>query len=113
MITDNISLEKVKNTTNDEYYALIKEQKYKLINGVPVIDPEHKHFPEVKYLLFTEYHQSIANMDILELAPIFKLQEEHIWHNNRYSNYNDTSKLDVDDNNLNSSIKWSQVKEII
>ncbi|MGR5865063.1 hypothetical protein ACT7DZ_17320 [Bacillus cereus] len=112
-ITDNISLEKVKNATNDEYYALIKEQKYKLINGVPAIDPVHKHFPEVKYLLLTEYHESIANMDTLELAPIFKLQEEHIWHNNRYSNYNDTSKLDVDDNNLNSSIKWSQVKEII
>ncbi|MGH0945462.1 hypothetical protein ACQVTS_31350 [Bacillus mycoides] len=64
-------------------------------------------------MLFTEYHESIANMDTLELAPIFKLQEEHIWHNNRYSNYNDISKLDVDDNKLNFSIKWSQVKEFI
>lgn len=112
-ITENIFLEKTENKTNDEYYATLKDQQYRLINGVPPIDPEHKHFPIVKYLLFTEYHEAFANMDILELAPIFKLQEEHIWHNNRHKNFNDISTLNIDDNKLNPSVEWSCVKKEI
>lgn len=41
------------------------------------------------------------------------LQEEHIWHNNRYQNYNDISTLNIDDSKLNPSTEWCHVKKII
>ncbi|HDR7595028.1 TPA: hypothetical protein QCX59_004233 [Bacillus mycoides] len=112
-ITENIFLEKTENTSNDEYYASLKEQQYRLINGVASMGSDCKHFPIVKYLLFTEYHEPLANMDMLELAPIFKLQEEHIWHNNRHWDYHDISTLDINDSKLNPSIQWCHVKKVI
>nr|WP_242227324.1 hypothetical protein [Bacillus cereus group sp. BfR-BA-01315] len=105
-ITENVFLGKIENTSNNEYYVSLKEQQYRLINGV---GPKHKHFPVVKYLLFTEYHAPLANLNALELAPIFKLQKEHIWHNERSWNCRNISWLDIDD----SSAMREQVKEII
>ncbi|HHQ2480375.1 TPA: hypothetical protein ACSPJ7_004712 [Bacillus cereus] len=111
-ITDHISLEKVKNTTNDEYYALIKEQKYRLLNN-GLNNPKHKNLSLVKHLLFTEYNQHVANVDTLELAPIFKLQQEHIWNNSKYSDYMNVSQLVKFDDTLKHSTEWKQTEKII
>ncbi|MGG0724222.1 hypothetical protein [Bacillus mycoides] len=116
-ITENISLEKIENTSNDEYYVNLKGQKYKLNNGEPFKDSDCIQPPVVKYLLLTQYHGLVVNMNSTELSPIFELQREHIWHNNRYSNYNDTSNLDVDNkivgHELDLSTPWGKVKEIV
>ena len=115
-ITENILLEKIENKSNHEYYVTLKEQKYKLINGIPCKDSDCKRFSIVKYLLFTQYHEQIANMSFIELSPIFKLQMEHIWHNNRYGNFNNIHRLDVDKivgRELDPSTPWAEVKNII
>lgn len=110
-ITDHISLEKVKNTTNDEYYALITDQKYRLLNNAS--NHQSKNVPFVRHLLFTEYNQHIENVDTLELAPIFKLQQEHIGCNSRYLDYMNVSQLTKFDDNLKRSIEWNQAQKII
>ncbi|MEK4781249.1 hypothetical protein NST86_34345 [Bacillus sp. FSL L8-0199] len=110
-ITDQISLEKVKNTTNDEYYALIKDQKYRLLNNAS--NQKSKNVSFVRHLLFTEYNQHIANVDTLEFAPIFKLQQEHIWNNSKYSDYMNVSQLAKFDDTLKHSTEWKQTETII
>lgn len=110
-ITDHISLEKVKNVTNDEYYALIKDQKYRLLNNASY--QESKNVSFVRHLLFTEYNQIIENVDTLELASIFNLQQEHIGYNSRCSNYMNVSQLAKFDDTLKHSTKWQQIETII
>ena len=110
-ITDHISLEKVKNTTNDEYYALIKDQKYRLLNNAS--NQKSKNVSFVRHLLFTEYNQHVANVDTLEFAPIFKVQQEHIGYNSEYSNYMTVSQLAKFDDTLKHSIEWKQARKII
>lgn len=115
-ITENIFLEKIENVSNFEYYVSIKEQKYRSNNKIPTNDSDYEYLPTVKYLLFTQYHEPLANMNSLELAPMFKLQKEHIWHNNRYFNFNRISSLDVDkqvNRKLDPSTPWWKVKNII
>lgn len=115
-ITENIFLEKIENVSNFEYYVSIKEQKYRSNNKILTHDSDYEYFPAVKYLLFTQYHEPLANMNSLELAPMFKLQKEHIWHNNRYFNFNRISSLDVDkqvNHKLDPSTPWWKVKNII
>lgn len=110
-ITDHISLEKVKNTTNDEYYALIKDQKYRLLNNASYRESKNVSF--VRHLLFTEYNHQVENVDTLEFAPIFKLQQEHIWNNSKYSNYMKVSQLAKFDDTLKHSTEWKQTETII
>ncbi|KXH87649.1 hypothetical protein COL26_31025 [Bacillus thuringiensis] len=110
-ITDHISLEKVKNTTNDEYYALIKDQKYRLLNNAS--NQESKNVSFVRHLLFTEYNQHVENVDTLEFAPIFRLQQEHIWHNSKHSDYMNVSQLAKFDDSLKHSKEWQQAQKII
>ncbi|OGO78905.1 MAG: hypothetical protein A2Y23_00150 [Clostridiales bacterium GWB2_37_7] len=55
-------------------------------------------------------------MKNVELAPIFDLQKEHIWHNNRHWDFNDLTKLDIDKyvgRKLDPATNWEKVKEII
>ncbi|HFF1840460.1 hypothetical protein P4K54_23760 [Bacillus cereus] len=110
-ITDHISLEKVKNTTNDEYYALITDQKYRLLNNAS--DQKSTNVSFVRHLLFTEYNHQVENVDILEFAPIFKLQQEHIWNNSKYSSYMEVSQLAKFDDTLKHSTEWKQTETII
>ncbi|MBQ2637114.1 MAG: hypothetical protein IJG09_10545, partial [Methanobrevibacter sp.] len=110
-ITDHISLDKVKNTTHDEYYALIKDQKYRLLNNAS--NQKSKNVSFVRHLLFTEYNQHVANVDTLEFAPIFKVQQEHIGYNSEYSNYMTVSQLAKFDDTLKHSIEWKQARKII
>ncbi|PES64231.1 hypothetical protein CN507_20895 [Bacillus cereus] len=114
-ITEKISLEKIKSTSSDEYYAILQEQKYKLNNGVSVEGSDCIHLPVFKYLLLTQYHHPVVNMNSTNLAPIFQLQKEDIWHNNRCFNFNDISRLDVDKvgYELDPSTPWREIKKII
>jgi len=119
-ITDNITLEVIFNNSNYEFYAILKEQKYKCRYGKLGEVKEEKHFPSIKYLLFTMYkekeRENIMNVNSIELADIFKLQEELIWNNNRYHNYNDLTKITIDklvNNKTGQSSAWNEIKTII
>jgi hypothetical protein len=114
-ITDSIALEVVQNTSNNEFYAVLKEQDYKFMNGPSSGSANCKHFPEIRYLLFTKYHQKIVNMEYVELAQIFNLQREHIWCNNAYWSFIDLIYEIEQLGNIsqNSSASWKNIKEII
>lgn len=115
-ITDNIFLEVIENASNYEFYAILKDQKYNSTYGTLKEIQKNIQFPVIKYLLFTEYKEKPANMNKVQLAPIFDLQKELIWHNNRYWNFNNLSQLDVDnlvDHKLPPSTPWKEVKTII
>lgn len=111
-ITDKITIQATKNTLhNIEFQALIKEQKYEIKRDITERIPID--FKEIKYILFTKYHEDIANMGNYHIAPIFKLQKEHIWCNNRWWNFNDLTKIDIDNNRLETNTPWGTVQEII
>lgn len=116
LITNNISLGVIENTSNYEYYAILKNQKYTRNDEILKAIEEDKELPIVKYLLFTVYKKELANIDKVELAPIFNLQKELIWHNNRYYNYNDLRTLDVNPSpkrKLNPLTPWNEVQSIV
>lgn len=70
---------------------------------------------EIKIILFRLYNEDVINSEVAELAKIFKLELEHIWHNNRWQNFNSIHKLDFDRSSKenNEDITWKEVKEII
>lgn len=96
-ITENITFEMVKNISNQEYYAVIKEQKYKEIDVITLEKCRDIKFSKIKYLLITKYTgNNPINIKRIELSPIFNLQKDHIWHNNKYKECNRVSYLNID-----------------
>lgn len=70
---------------------------------------------QIKIILFRLYNEDVINGETAELSKIFKLELEHIWHNNRWQNFNNIHKLDFDRSSKdnNEDITWKEVKEII
>lgn len=112
-ITDKIIIQSAENNLNNiEFQAKIIDQKYKYNSD----KPSKIGFKEIKYLLFTKYNNNIANMNDYHIAPIFELQKEHIWYQNRKRNFNDLTKIDIDKNvrnKLDPNTPWKTVKEIV
>lgn len=117
VLTDIISLKIIKDETGKAFYAIAKNQK------IICIDKIHKdndnpaiEINELKHMLFKINNSDIINCKKIELAKIFNLQVQDIWHCNRYYNYNNLSNLDIDNssnNKLDPSTSWKDVKEII
>ncbi len=69
-----------------------------------------------RYILFTLHHEDTVNAKSIELATAFDLQKEHIWHNNRWRNFNNLHTLDINRyviRKLDPSTPWLEVKKIV
>ncbi|ETT61193.1 MULTISPECIES: hypothetical protein [Paenibacillus] len=114
LINDKINLQITETSVSSQYFAEIKDQA--VTNNSPFGDNTKLTFTTCRYILFTLHHENTVNSKNIELATIFDLQKEHIWHNNRYRNFNNLHTLDIDryvNRKLAPSTPWSEVKKII
>jgi hypothetical protein len=117
VLTDIISLKSMEDAIGTTIYAVIKDQKLRRIDRHSrTQDNSVIEAKEVKYMLFRLNDQLTINCSEVELAKIFQLQVDAIWHNNRHFNFNQLHKLDIDKevkNNLDPSTPWEEVKKLI
>lgn len=114
LINDKIILLITETSVSSQYFAEIKDQA--VTSNSPFGDNYKLTFTTCRYILFTLHHEDTVNAKNIELATIFDLQKEHIWHNNRYRNFNNLHTLDIDryvNHKLDPSTPWSEVKTII
>jgi hypothetical protein len=93
-VSDNITLQITETPFSSQYFAEIKDQTFTSNNTFG--DSYRLGLTTCRYILFILHHEETVNAKSAELAAVFELQEEHIWHNNRWRNFNNLHMLDVD-----------------
>lgn len=114
LVKDNVVLKINEASVSSQYFVEINDQA--VTTNSPLGDNYKFTFTTCRYILFTHYHKDTLNTRSIELAAIFDLQSEQMWHNNRHRNYNNLFTLDVDryvNKKLDPSTPWSEVKKII
>ncbi|AJA42578.1 hypothetical protein phiCT453B_26 (endogenous virus) [Clostridium phage phiCT453B] len=115
VITNNISIKNTKDETGVLFFAITKNQKIQYVNTDNPEDSIIK-VKDLKHILFKLNNQAVFNCHEVELAKIFELESKHIWHNNRYHNFNNLGSIDIDKNphkKLEDSTSWKKIKEIV
>lgn len=106
-LSENIEIVKRKNEFETTYYANIKNQTIVEQGHYGLEDSQPFSDVNVSYKLFTENNDIVINCIDIELPYIFKLQQDHIWHNNRSHNSRWSKIYLPDENKKDEELKKS------